>query len=249
MIILFSMYLNKLLNVLEVVVKSGTGLTVTNISEITNIPRPSCYKLINDLQKNDLLYFQADMNFRIGRFEKAIELAKQVLKMNNKNVKSELSKINKIFKKKNSFKGKIGIFDIKDNKINHRLNFYKIEDKKLILKNISFIIPKKKPSIAGLTKPPSSKITKLYSKKDFNIARKAISEMQKTGAGFGGFATYLDLDYDAPDMFATSIPALQGGTCDSEAGSNPVKCLLTGPSSTGAAGHSCTRTVSRTPNF
>ena len=37
-----------------------------------------------------------------------------------------------IFYKKNSFKGKIGIFDIKNNKINHRLNFYKIEDKKLI---------------------------------------------------------------------------------------------------------------------
>ena len=29
-------------------------------------------------------------------------------------------------------KGKIGIFDIKNNKINHRLNFYKIEDQKLI---------------------------------------------------------------------------------------------------------------------
>ena len=39
---------------------------------------------------------------------------------------------NKIFKVKNSFKGKIGIFDIKNNKINHRLNFYKIENKKLI---------------------------------------------------------------------------------------------------------------------
>ena len=38
---------------------------------------------------------------------------------------------NKVFKKKNSFKGKIGIFDIKNNKINHRLNFYKIEDKKI----------------------------------------------------------------------------------------------------------------------
>ena len=47
-------------------------------------------------------------------------------------LKSDLSKMNKIFKKKNSFKGKIGIFDIKENKINHRLNFYKIEDKKLI---------------------------------------------------------------------------------------------------------------------
>ena len=45
---------------------------------------------------------------------------------------SDLSNLNKLFKKRNSFKGKIGIFDIKNNKINHRLNFYKIEDKKLI---------------------------------------------------------------------------------------------------------------------
>jgi len=45
---------------------------------------------------------------------------------------SKIEHLNKIFKKKNSFKGKIGIFDIKNNKINHRLNFYKIEDKKLI---------------------------------------------------------------------------------------------------------------------
>ena len=33
----------------------------------------------------------------------------------------------KLFKDKNSFKGKIGIFDIKNNEINHRLNFYKVE--------------------------------------------------------------------------------------------------------------------------
>ena len=33
----------------------------------------------------------------------------------------------KLFKNKSSFKGKIGIFDIKNNEINHRLNFYKIE--------------------------------------------------------------------------------------------------------------------------
>ena len=37
----------------------------------------------------------------------------------------------KLFKKESSFKGKIGIFDIKNNEINHRLNFYKIEDKKV----------------------------------------------------------------------------------------------------------------------
>ena len=36
-----------------------------------------------------------------------------------------------LFKNKNSFKGKIGIFDIKDNKINHRLNFYKVDNGKL----------------------------------------------------------------------------------------------------------------------
>ena len=46
-------------------------------------------------------------------------------------LKTELSNINKVFKKKNSFKGKIGIFEINDNKINHRLNFYKIENKKI----------------------------------------------------------------------------------------------------------------------
>ena len=45
---------------------------------------------------------------------------------------ANIDNLNKIFKKKNSFKGKIGIFDIKNNKINHRLNFYKIEDQKLI---------------------------------------------------------------------------------------------------------------------
>ena len=37
---------------------------------------------------------------------------------------------NKIFTKKNLFKGKVGIFEIKNNKINHILNFYKVEDEK-----------------------------------------------------------------------------------------------------------------------
>ena len=45
---------------------------------------------------------------------------------------SNIGNLNKIFKRKNSFKGKIGIFDVRDNKINHRLNFYKVEEKKLI---------------------------------------------------------------------------------------------------------------------
>ena len=36
----------------------------------------------------------------------------------------------KIFTKKTLFKGKVGIFEIKNNKINHILNFYKVENKK-----------------------------------------------------------------------------------------------------------------------
>ena len=46
-------------------------------------------------------------------------------------IKNELSEINKSFKKKNSFKGKIGIFEIENNKINHRLNFYEVNNGKL----------------------------------------------------------------------------------------------------------------------
>ena len=39
--------------------------------------------------------------------------------------------ISKSFKVKNSFKGKMGVFEIKDNKINHQLNLYEINDGKL----------------------------------------------------------------------------------------------------------------------
>ena len=45
--------------------------------------------------------------------------------------KSDLTNLSRLFKKQNSFKGKIGIFDVKNNKINHRLNFYKIENREL----------------------------------------------------------------------------------------------------------------------
>ena len=47
---------------------------------------------------------------------------------------NNLNEISKSFKSKNSFKGKIGIFDIEDNKINHRLNFYQVD--KGLLKEI-----------------------------------------------------------------------------------------------------------------
>ena len=46
-------------------------------------------------------------------------------------IKNDLLNTNTLFKKKNAFKGKIGIFDIENNKINHRLNFYKIEEGEL----------------------------------------------------------------------------------------------------------------------
>ena len=43
-------------------------------------------------------------------------------------LKNDLSDTKLLFKKQSSFKGKIGVFDIKDNKINHKLNFYQIKN-------------------------------------------------------------------------------------------------------------------------
>ena len=58
-------------------------------------------------------------------------------------------------------------------------------EKKKIIKTVketklSFKIPRKKPSIAGINTSKNIKISKYYSKKDFGIAKKAISEMQKS---------------------------------------------------------------------
>ncbi len=46
-------------------------------------------------------------------------------------LKNDPAEINKSFKTKNSFKGKIGIFDIENNKVNHRLNFYEVNNSTL----------------------------------------------------------------------------------------------------------------------
>ena len=46
--------------------------------------------------------------------------------------KNSLENTNKIFDQKNVFKGKAGIFKIKDKKISHVLNFYKVENGKFI---------------------------------------------------------------------------------------------------------------------
>ena len=45
---------------------------------------------------------------------------------------SDLENLNKIFNQKNIFKGKTGIFEIKDKKISHVLNFYKVENGEFI---------------------------------------------------------------------------------------------------------------------
>tara|TARA_B100001063_G_scaffold195553_1_gene187299 strand:- start:1165 stop:2319 length:1155 start_codon:yes stop_codon:yes gene_type:complete len=46
-------------------------------------------------------------------------------------LQNDIINLDTLFKSKNSFKGKIGVFDIKNNKINHRLSFYEINDGKL----------------------------------------------------------------------------------------------------------------------
>ncbi len=58
-------------------------------------------------------------------------------------------------------------------------------EKKIVVKKkkeikLSFKIPKKKPTVAGVTTTKNIKISKYYSKKDFGLAKKAISEMQKS---------------------------------------------------------------------
>ena len=55
-------------------------------------------------------------------------------------------------------------------------------EKKIVVKKerkSGDIIPKKKPIVAGTTKNTNIKISKYYKKKDFNLAKKAISEMKK----------------------------------------------------------------------
>ena len=56
----------------------------------------------------------------------------------------------------------------------------KVVVKEIKEKKLSFKIPKKKPSVAGVTTTKNIKIYRYYSKKDFGLAKKAISEMQKS---------------------------------------------------------------------
>jgi soluble lytic murein transglycosylase len=59
----------------------------------------------------------------------------------------------------------------------------KIVEEKVVVKKekkTGLILPKKKPLIAGIEKAEEIKISKYYNKKDFSLAKKAISEMKKS---------------------------------------------------------------------
>ena len=58
----------------------------------------------------------------------------------------------------------------------------KVEEKIIVKKEkkSGLILPKKKPLIAGTDEPITVKISKYYSKKDFSLAKKAVSEMKKS---------------------------------------------------------------------
>ena len=58
----------------------------------------------------------------------------------------------------------------------------KLIEKEIIVekeKKLGIILPKKKPLIAGTKEKKDIKISKYYNKKDFGLAKKAISEMKK----------------------------------------------------------------------
>jgi len=87
---------------------------------------------------------------------------------------------------KEEIQKKISINILKPLKKPSKTKEIKIEEaivkKELVLKEkkLSFKIPKKKPSIAGASTAKNVKISRYYSKKDFGLAKKAISEMQKS---------------------------------------------------------------------
>ena len=81
-------------------------------------------------------------------------------------------------------KNKININILKPIKKPKKTQNIKVEKKKInklkIEEKISYKIPVKKPTIKGVQKSNIVKISKYYSKKDFGLAKKAISEMQKS---------------------------------------------------------------------
>ena len=95
-----------------------------------NIIHPIYYPSINkkNLEKFKDKYFEEFNDYPTYLSLLSYDLVGLVyyLSLNN-----DLADIEKLFRKKNSFKGKIGIFDIENKMINHRLNFYKIDNGKI----------------------------------------------------------------------------------------------------------------------
>ena len=95
-----------------------------------NIIHPIYYPSINkkNLEKFKIKYFEEFNDYPTYLSLLSYDLVGLVyyLSLNN-----DLADIEKLFRKKNSFKGKIGIFDIENKMINHRLNFYKIDNGKI----------------------------------------------------------------------------------------------------------------------
>ncbi len=87
---------------------------------------------------------------------------------------------------KEEIQKKISINILKPLKKPTKTKEIKIEEvivkKELVLKEkkLSFKIPKKKPTVAGISSAMNIKISRYYSKRDFGLAKKAISEMQKS---------------------------------------------------------------------
>ena len=87
---------------------------------------------------------------------------------------------------KEEIQKKISINILKPLKKPTKTKEIKIEEvivkKELVLKEkkLSFKIPKKKPTTVGTSTAKNIKISRYYSKKDFGLAKKAISEMQKS---------------------------------------------------------------------
>jgi len=72
------MYLQRLINILETVATAGKPLSVKEISNATMIPKPSCYKLIQDLLKVALLSKNSKNDLFIG------DRLTQLVRMNQK---------------------------------------------------------------------------------------------------------------------------------------------------------------------
>lgn len=60
------MHLDRLINILETVAMSGGSATASDISDATGYPKPSVYRLLQDLQKSGLLDSPAKGAFSVG---------------------------------------------------------------------------------------------------------------------------------------------------------------------------------------